>query len=79
VRRVDEVAAAGVHPHAAEAAEEDEVAWLAALKELGIRAVMLTGDNQATAARIAGEVGIEEVLAEVLPGDKAAKVAELQA
>jgi Cu2+-exporting ATPase len=79
VRRVDEVAAAGVHPHVAEAAEEDEVAWLAALKELGIRAVMLTGDNQATAARIADEVGIEEVLAEVLPGDKAAKVAELQA
>ncbi|HXV34284.1 MAG TPA: HAD-IC family P-type ATPase, partial [Gaiellaceae bacterium] len=54
-------------------------AAVAALRELGIRPVMLTGDTRATAARIAFEVGIEEVLAEVLPGEKAAKVAELQA
>jgi Cu2+-exporting ATPase len=52
---------------------------VAALKGLGIRPVMLTGDNRATAERIAAEVGIDEVLAEVLPGEKAAKVAELQA
>jgi len=52
---------------------------VAALKELGIRPVMLTGDNRATAERIAAMVGIEEVLADVLPGEKAAKVAELQA
>lgn len=51
---------------------------IAAIKELGIRPVMLSGDNRATAQRIADEVGIDEVIAEVLPGDKAAKIAELQ-
>ena len=54
----------------------------AAVKSLhdeGIEVVMLTGDNQATAQRIAAELGIDTVIAEVLPGDKAAKVAELQA
>ena len=49
-----------------------------AIKELGIRPVMLSGDNRATAERIAREVGIAEVIAEVLPGDKAAKIADLQ-
>jgi hypothetical protein len=39
---------------------------------------MLTGDNEATARRIARELGIESVIAEVLPADKASKVKELQ-
>jgi Cu2+-exporting ATPase len=50
-----------------------------ALHDLGVRVAMLTGDNRATAARIAAGLGIDTVLAEVLPGDKAAKIAELQA
>ena len=51
---------------------------VAALREIGVRAVMLTGDSQTTAQRVAAEVGIEDVLAEVLPQDKAAKVKDLQ-
>ncbi|HYT78556.1 MAG TPA: heavy metal translocating P-type ATPase [Actinomycetota bacterium] len=51
---------------------------IASLKEAGVEVVMLTGDNEATARRIAGELGVDTVIAEVLPGDKAAKVAELQ-
>ena len=45
----------------------------------GIRVVMLTGDNQATAQAVASEVGITEFFAEVLPEDKAKKVSALQA
>jgi len=62
----------------ADAPRESARDAVAALKELGLRPVMLTGDNRATAERIAAEVGIDDVLADVLPGDKAAKVAELQ-
>jgi Cu2+-exporting ATPase len=63
----------------ADATRATAAAAISALKELGVRPVMLSGDTRATAERIAAEVGIDEVLAEVLPGDKAAKIAELQA
>jgi Cu+-exporting ATPase len=49
------------------------------LVALGLRPILLTGDNEATAAAVAAEVGIEEVVAEVLPGEKAAVVGRLQA
>ena len=49
-----------------------------ALRRLEIDVVMLTGDNRATADRIARELGITQVMAEVLPADKASKIAELQ-
>ena len=62
----------------ADAPRETAAAAVSALHEAGIEVVMLTGDNQATAERIAGRLGIDTVIAEVLPGDKADKVAELQ-
>jgi Cu2+-exporting ATPase len=58
-------------PTAAAAVEE--------LRRLGAEVVMLTGDNEATARRIGSLLGVTTVIAEVLPGDKASKVAELQA
>ncbi|MET9211268.1 MULTISPECIES: heavy metal translocating P-type ATPase [unclassified Nocardia] len=51
---------------------------VAALHELGVDVVMLTGDNHATARRIADDLGIDTVIADVLPGDKADRIAELQ-
>jgi Cu+-exporting ATPase len=52
---------------------------VASLKALGLRPVLLTGDNETTARAVAAEVGIDEVIAEVLPGDKADVVRRLQA
>jgi Cu+-exporting ATPase len=49
------------------------------LEELGLKAVLLTGDDESTARRIANEVGIDRVIAEVLPQEKAAEVRRLQA
>jgi Cu2+-exporting ATPase len=62
----------------ADAPRETAPAAISALRELGVRPVMLSGDSAATAQRVAAELGIDEVIAEVLPADKAAKVAELQ-
>jgi len=63
----------------ADAPRETSIAAVEALHDEDVKVVMLTGDNQATAERIAERLGIDTVIAEVLPGDKAAKVAELQA
>ena len=48
------------------------------LRELGLRPVLLTGDNETTARAVAAQVGIDEVIAEVLPAEKAAVVRRLQ-
>jgi len=49
-----------------------------ALHSMGIECIMLTGDNQQTADYVAGELGIDQVFAEVLPDEKADKVKEVQ-
>ena len=63
----------------ADAIRPTSKAAVAKLRERGIEVVMLTGDNAATARRIATDLGIDTVLADVLPGQKAEKVKELQA
>jgi Cu+-exporting ATPase len=65
------VVADTVKPTSAEAIES--------LRGLGLRPVLLTGDNETTARAVAGEVGIDEVIAEVLPSGKADVVRRLQA
>jgi Cu2+-exporting ATPase len=62
----------------ADAPRPTSAAAVAALREMGVEVVMLTGDNEATARRIAFTVGITNVIAEVLPENKAATVADLQ-
>jgi len=58
--------------------KEDSIAAIKRLQKNGIRVVMLTGDNRATAQAVADKVGISEFFAEVLPEEKSNKVAELQ-
>jgi Cu+-exporting ATPase len=56
----------------------DSKAAVRRLHELGIKVIMLTGDNRVTAEAVANEVGVDEFIAEVLPEDKASEVAKLQ-
>ncbi len=63
----------------ADAPRPSSAAMVHELRAMGIDVVMLTGDNEATARRIAAGMGINRVIADVLPGDKAAKIVELQA
>lgn len=63
----------------ADAIRPSAIEAVKALRGRGIEVIMLSGDNQATAERIAKSVGIERVFADVLPGDKASNVKELQA
>jgi len=62
----------------ADAPRDTSAAAVRALHDQNVRVVMLTGDNRATADRIATQLGIDTVIADVLPGDKAAQIAELQ-
>lgn len=58
--------------------KQDSIAAIERLHKLGMKVVMLTGDSKRTAEAVARQVGIDEVIAEVMPGDKSAKVVDLQ-
>ncbi|MET0622185.1 MAG: copper-translocating P-type ATPase [Pyrinomonadaceae bacterium] len=63
----------------ADTIKEDSLATVRALRAMGIEVLMLTGDNERTAKAIARQAGIERVLAEVLPEEKARQIELLQA
>ena len=63
----------------ADALKTDSVQAIKNMKKMGLKVVLLTGDNRTTADAVAKEIGVDEVIAEVLPQDKADKVAQLQA
>ena len=63
----------------ADTVKPSAAAAVSALRDLGLRTILLTGDNQATADAVAAEAGIGEVLAGAMPGDKVAVITGLQA
>jgi Cu+-exporting ATPase len=62
----------------ADTVKPSSAAAIAELRRLGLRPVLLTGDNEHTARAVAAEVGLDEVIADVLPAEKAAVIARLQ-
>lgn len=62
----------------ADTIKEDAAQAISALHDMGIRTVMITGDNQETADSVGRQVGVKEVIAQVLPGDKAKVIRKLQ-
>lgn len=63
----------------ADTVKEDALETVRRMKEIGLRPVMITGDNQRTAHAVAQQVNIDEVIAEALPGEKVTRVRKLQA